>query len=298
VRILTRLARDYPDHPRAMDAMGAALAHARALAVREDADQAARTAYAEALATATDSFPKLPDIDLWRYERARLLADRPDELDRARSLLDAVNPAAAIAPDAGRLLEQVHSSILDAEFRAIAELRRGGDENAVRARATDRTLPAARLAADWARRHSPGALPRFRLDLAEAMVEAGEGGAAPIYQQLLPQGDSLPGGPARVRLGLARALLKDGDSIGAFTQLRELATRLDAAPPGAESVHRPDAFWHAWTLMLETLLAQDAQGAKRGSIRANIKRLESIDPAFGGEPWATRIGRIRDAVGP
>jgi hypothetical protein len=299
-RVLTRLARDFPDHPRASDAINAAVAHARAAAVGPDAIPAARAAYLEGLAVATDSFPKLAEIDQWRYERARLLSERPagDDLARARTLLEAISPSAAIAPEAGRLLERTHSAILEADFAAIAEKRRQGDEAAARALATDEALPAARRAADWARRVAPEVLAPYRLDLAEAMVDAGVGGAAPIFQQLAPDEASLPGGPTRVRLGLARALLRDGDSAGAFAQLRDLATRLDAAPPGMESVRRPDAFWHAWTLMLETLQAQDASGAKRGTIRANIKRLEGIDAALGGEPWATRIGRIRDAIGP
>ncbi len=302
VKALTRLARDFPDHPRAGEAISAALAHARALAASGDngggPDAAARTAYADALAAATEGYPKLPDIDRWRYERARLLSDpagsATDDLATALSLLESIAPAAAIAPDAESLHQRVQIAMLDADFRRIADLRRSGDQRAIGVLARDHTLPLARHAADWAGSRVPEALPRFRLDLADAMVEAGQPEAAAIYKELLPAEGRLPGGAPRVRLGLARAMLLSGDAAGAFPHLREIVARLDAAP--AQTPSRPEAFWHAWTLMLETLLQQDADGAKRGSIRANIKRLESTDPDLGGEPWKSRIAKVRDAA--
>jgi hypothetical protein len=122
------------------------------------------------------------------------------------------------------------------------------------------------------------------------MVAAGEQGAAAIYRDLLPRETRLPGGATRVRLGLARALLLAGEPGSAFPYLRELAQRLDAAP-------RPDAFWHAWTLMLETLAEENKSGDRSGAIRAHLKRLESLDANLGGEPWHTRLTRLRDALG-
>ena len=301
-RALTRLARDYPDHPRAAEAIAAALAPARALAVGETAGDPERDAYAAALAVATESYPKLPATAVWGCGRPRAPAARPApspaDLATALSLLDDIGAGAAMAADADRLHQRVLEAVLDADFRRIADLRRAGQDAAIRTLAADHTLPAARRAADWAGHRAPEALPRFRLDLADAMVEAGDPEAAAVYRLVLPAEAKLPGGAPRVRLGLARALLQGGDSAGAFPQLRDIATRLDAAPAGAEIAARPEAYWHAWTLMLETLLKQDAAGSKRGAIRANIKRLESLDPELGGEPWKARIGRVRDSVGP
>ncbi len=48
--------------------------------------------------------------------------------------------------------------------------------------------------------------------------------------------------------------------------------------------------------MLEELSSRNTDNARTGTIRTNIKRLETIDPGLGGEPWKSRIGKVRDAL--
>jgi hypothetical protein len=48
--------------------------------------------------------------------------------------------------------------------------------------------------------------------------------------------------------------------------------------------------------MLELLADQNGGGARAGTIRAHIKRLETIDAELGGEPWRTRIRAVAARV--
>ena len=74
------------DQPALVGAAGALLALAGRLNALEedlavespDADvrKVAQAAYAQALSVATTAYTGLPKIDRWRYERARLLADK------------------------------------------------------------------------------------------------------------------------------------------------------------------------------------------------------------------------------
>lgn len=300
-RILTRLARDFPASAHAIDAMNAALAYARAGEAAGGAG--ARAAYAAALAVATASYGKLPDIDLWRYERARVLADptqaQPgiDDLLTAIALLDAVAAGSAVAGDAVRLEERTREAVLDRYAAKLADLRKAGDADGLRRFAAETVVPEARRATEWARIRDPVQLGRFELDLAEAMLDAGDAGALALFKRLQAQEATLPGGAPRVRLGLGRAEMLAGSTAGAFAALREAATRLDAAPASGSGPARVDAFWHAWTLMLELLQAQNADGTRSGTIRAQIKRLEAIDAELGGDPWKGRIGKIRETLG-
>lgn len=304
---LTRLARDYGDHPRAADAIAAALAYARALVLEPSPADAAAAAgvYSDALALVTSEYPGTPEIDLWRYERARLLTQRrpdkpqPSESDLASALeeLSKIPAESPLATETDRLTERLSAAVLDDLRRQIGELRRAGDEAGVRRLAHEKAVPAARRAVAWATSRSSTLLSRFRLDLADALTDAGGAAGRPLYEDLLAPAPALPGGIPRVRLGLARALVLSGDRAGAFSHLREVATQLDSVPrPGGPP--RAEAFWHAWTLMLELLVELNGDGSRTGAIRAHIKRLEGIDPDLGGPPWQTRIGAVRDGLGP
>ncbi len=122
-------------------------------------------------------------------------------------------------------------------------------------------------------------------------MELGEAtGAREVYEAALSAGG--PG--TRLRLGLGRALAIGGDEAGAFAAWRAAVAPFDADPAAT----RPDEYWHAWTLMLELLAARNADGSRTGAIRVQITRLESADAGLGGEPWRTRIGRVRDALPP
>lgn len=286
---LTKLARDFPNSPRANEAMSAALAYLQALA-RERSDS--NKPYLAALAVATDKYPTLPTIDTWRYEHARLIVDlNTGDLQTALKVLREVNPKATIAKEAQRLCERVQGNALDAKWSAISEARKKGQPVSDLARQT--VLPEAQRAVEWSQSHNNASLDRFRADLADALTESGDATSRQIYESLLKSKSEIPGGPPRLHLGQARALLITGDTAGAFAILRDLAAATDAAPQGQPPTSRPEPFWHAWTLMLEELSARNQDNTRTGTIRTNIKRLESIDPNLGGEPWKSRITKVQ-----
>jgi len=299
--VLLRLAREFPSSPVAAEAMSAALAYARALALEAAPGQDAADVYTRALSLATESYPNLPNTDLWRYERARLLsqsAAAPEaDLAAAAGLLALIPASSTLSADADRLMERISTLQIDRLRTHADDLRRAGDDESLQRLAKDRLAPAAKRASEWAAARLPPSAPRFRLDLADALTDAGDPGGRKIYEQLLPGAADLPGGTPRVRVGLARALLLAGEREAAFVHLRDVAAALDGptAEPGAPA--RPASFWHAWSLMLGLLADENTQGARSGTIRAHIKRLEAIDPEFGGEPWRRRIRRIRDDLG-
>ncbi len=289
---LTRLARDFPSSPRATEAMAAALAYLQALA-REHSES--NTAYLAALTVATDKYATLPTIDTWRYEHARLIVDlNTGDLETALKVLREVNPKAPIAKEAQRLCERVQGNALDAQWAAISEARKKGQPVADLARQT--VLPEAQRAVEWSKSHDNASLDRFRADLADALTESGDATGRPIYESLLKAKSEVPGGTPRLHLGQARALLISGDTPGAFAILRDLAAATDTAPQGQPPTSRPEPFWHAWTLMLEELSTRNEGNARTGTIRTNIKRLESIDPALGGEPWKSRITKVQSTL--
>lgn len=289
---LTRLARDFPGAARAVEAITAALAYLQALA-REGPDSNA--AYLAALAVATEKYPTLPTIDTWRYEHARLIVDlNTGDLPTALRVLREVSPKAAISKDAFKLCERVQGSVLDAQWAAISDARKGGKPVVDLARQT--LLPEARLAVEWSQSHNNASLDRFRADLADALTECGDATGRPIYESLIQSKAQVPGGLARLHLGQARALLISGNAPGAFAILRDLAAATDAVPQGQPATSRPEPFWHAWTLMLEELASRNADNARTGTIRTNIKRLETIDPGLGGEPWKSRITKVQSSL--
>jgi hypothetical protein len=298
VEALTRLARDFQTSPRATEAIAAALAHAQALSREPGPEQPeGRTLYLEALRVATSAYPTISGIDVWRYEYGRLLTDRDDappaDLRTALNALREIPATASINSDSSKLFETVQARILDDLWKRVGELRKTSAE-AVQKLCRDEVLPEARKAVDWSVPRRSPLVDRFRADLADALTECGDSGGQIIYEDLLSRKAEVPGGTARLRLGLARSLLVSGGSAAAFGALRDLAAALDAPPIGAPQSARPETFWHAWTLMLEELSTHNTDGARTGTIRANIRRLESIDPALGGEPWHARIGRVRD----
>jgi hypothetical protein len=293
VRVLTRLAREQPRHARGQEALSAALSYGRTVA-------GGREAYFEALRLATEHFPDLPEIELWRYERGRLAleGERPRE-DEVRGALESLRrDGSAKNAEGVRLQERLQTVLLDMMRSRVRAALASEDWTISRRIAREELEPEAGRAVEWARGARSSLLARFQADLADAMTEAGRSDGAPLYQALLEGGaEAVPTGVPRVRLGLARALLNAGDAKGAFGHLREVAAGLDG-PASAEGMARVDDFWHAWTLMLELLGAESAGSPERaGAIRAHIRRLESIDPEVGGEPWKRRISAVKERVG-
>lgn len=300
VEALLKLAGEHPTSSRADDAMAAALPHAQALA--QDASLAsAPSLYRQALTLAVSKFKGLPTIDIWRYEYARVLVERPageaasvEDQRAALAALRLVKPGAV--PDAPKLLERTQAQLLDASWKRIAALRRVGRAESVTQLCREEVLPEARWAVEWASAVNASSLDRFRADLAEALTESGDAGGRKVLEDLLARKVEVPGSWPRLRLALARSLLISGETPAAFALLRDLSSALDAPIAGQPSSSRPDAFWHAWTLMLEELASHNADGARNGTIRAHIKRLETTDAQLGGEPWKTRITAVRDKL--
>ena len=246
--------------------------------------------YVEAAEAAVRVLPKDYDrSDRWvcAYARSLLTKDAHDPAARVRALmlLDGVGAASEQAEYAAAL--RVHARVLNARelLQSLAEARAGGDEGAVRVTAMALLDECDRASGDAAI-VGGSAADELAADRADAMVELGSTGAAALYSDLLQRNAAVPGGEARLRLGLARAVLGGGDAVGAFAQLRDLAERLNA--PTADGRIRADEFWHAWTIMLEL-------SAGRGrSVRAHAAGLAEIDPELGGRPWRSRI---RSAAG-
>jgi hypothetical protein len=293
VEALSRIARDFEASPRAPEAIAAALAHSQSLARASAADRAPAL-YRESLRIATTKYTSLPGIDLWRYEYARVLSDRedvpPSDLAEALRALRLVAGQPQFKESAVRLLERVQARVLDGLWTRVRRARE--QDQSVLELCRAEVLPEARAAADWAVKTSSPLRDRFRVDFADALTECGDSSGRAIYEDLLKTGAEVPGAWPRLRLGLARAQIIAGETAAAFATLRDLATALDA--PSAGGPPRSEIFWHAWTLMLEELSSRNLDGARTGTIRAHIKRLESIDASLGGEPWRTRVGRARD----
>lgn len=313
VALLTRLAREMPEHPRAPEAVTAAVAHAHALCQSPEAPAEARQAYAQVLALACEAYAHLPDVPLWRYERARLLLDEAhqpslDALARAARLGQAAAELARmpadspLAPPARRACEQAHLQRLEALWEHFMVLRtRDGRAAAELARET--IVPAATEALRWAARHDPAVEPRFRADLAQAQLESGDARAGELFSELLLRREEVRGGVARLRLGQARAALLTGERASALAILRALTAEMDTPPspdprlPITTPADPRDIFWHTWTLLLETLAdeAENVPGSHdpRSAVRAHLRRLELLDANLGGEPWRSRLRRLQ-----
>lgn len=305
-RVLTRLAREHAESARATDAIGAALAYARAL--EGERLEGARGVYLDALTLATTSYEKLPEIDLWRYERARLLAGGAgaglEDLTTALDQLRRIGIGSRLAEDARRLYERAQVAQFDLLWSRHAEARRRGGDSGARALARGTIQPAADLAADWARTHRSAMLDRFRADEADAMMEAGSPEGRAMYEDLLGRNAPVPGGVARLKLGLGRSLLLAGDRAGAFALIHEAAAALDGPPGAGEggvggvgadagAPARAERFWQAWSILLSLLQEENKDGSRSGTIVAHVKQLEAIDPDLGGEPWKSRIDEAR-----
>lgn len=315
---LIALAERMPDHPRARVALPAGLMHARGLALAGSTEAAGLYRRGLVLATERPDASELEKIDLWRYERGRLAVDagRDAGADDARALAELLSAAGHVrqigidrgldeplkAADVLTLGEHVHEAAVDRLWLQVRAARRAGREDRVRQIAAERLAVEAQRAAAWARSAKSTLRDRFEADLADALVEAGDAGAAGWYEALLRPGPdgaervrSVPGGSARLELGLARARLIQGDDARAFALLKVAGERTDIDLNGPGT--RGETFWHAWTLTLEVLVRQNAGGERAGTIRAQVRRLEAIDRSLGGEPWATRIRAAERAAG-
>jgi len=89
-----------------------------------------------------------------------------------------------------------------------------------------------------------------------------------------------PAGAPGAAIARAEALFLAGRDADAFPLFREIAGST-SAPPG-------DAFWRAWSRMLQMLARRDEPG-DADTIARQITRLRAKDPALGGDPHRRRI---------
>ncbi len=257
---LERIAREFPESPRAADALSAAVADASA------AGEGLPESYElGVLRLAVEKYPDHPQADLWRYKYAQRLSG----LD----VLDVLEPIKAGTPEGAAAAMLYLETIADLTAGPLApnSLER---------------VALLRRAARYAERHDARPRAALFVDLGEAELDSGDPGRAmPLLIRAAALKETIPGGQARLDLARARAHLAVGQTAEAFELLRTLASSLDA------SGDRTDMFWHAWTLMLEILAERAGQGesADADAARTNLARLRLLDPVLGAEPWRSRI---------
>lgn len=289
---LMRLAREHPDSSHGPAAAGLAVERAMA------SDDPAKPLSAEARETlelAVGRFAESEGAMRWRLLLARSYGESGDW----KAALAQIDRVAATSPEGQRAADAAFAIAvhrLESLAKSMAEARAAGDESRVRTIANQDVLPLTRRARDLlVARVPPGdaRLVRLQAEAAIAMVEAGDGDARALLEALLADAGKVPGGATRVRLALARARLAIADERErGFSDLKALAADLDGRGD------RSEPFWHAWTLILETVATERGDADHAGSIKANISKLRTIDRTLGGEPWTTRIQRVLDGLEP
>ncbi len=99
---LRRLAKEYPDYPRATEAMEAAVMYAQRMQMMADPDPTYRDLYEKTLNDAIADFPNHRAQHLWRIEKGRLLM-KLGRINEALAAYDSVPPTSNRAPDAAFL---------------------------------------------------------------------------------------------------------------------------------------------------------------------------------------------------
>lgn len=89
----------------------------------------------------------------------------------------------------------------------------------------------------------------------------------------------------------ARALINADQPDQALARLTTLAASLNDNHNSSQSSH----FWHAWTLILETIINQGTQPDKQAA-RAHLTRLSLIDPNLGPEPYRSRLIKAQNTL--
>lgn len=230
-------------------------------AVAQAAHHTPANARAERLAAALERFPAHDRADAWRLELAAIL--RGDEgIER----LHAIDPASALHRQADAL-----------ELTLLDEV--------------DPTPDRLARAADLASRLEGAAVAERRLRLAEAVAADEPARSVDITADLLLSRALSPSQLDRAELVNATARINLADDRGAFLVLSRLADRLEA------SGRYDQSFWRAQTLRLE-LMIQQGDDRSRLDARRHAVRLGVIDPALGGEPWASRIADVLEAAAP
>ena len=282
--MLVRLAREFPESGRA----GAALERADALLRQLMASGRGEvlTLQRELIELAWNARTDAGD----RRELGSLAA--------ANAALDA--NAAPDGPALERLLARLASWPEERQDRRRADERNVSIvvERALRGAADAAARAAiARGAAAWASRSGSDLAARFRLALAEALLETGDAKGSVEAVQSIGELDGAALNAAervRARLTLGRAQRAAGEGAAAFATLRALADELENDPAGRAS--REPVFWAAWAEMLEILRSENDDGARSSTIRLQVNRLKLLDKSLGGEPWRARILAVEGSL--
>jgi len=254
---LTTLAKQYPDHPRARDAIAGAI---HATAAHEEALARDR------LSLGVRLFPDHPQIDLWRLALAGLLTDFA-----VLDMLDPITPDTREGVLAGELYQKTVVSML--ERYDEPQVQRGlGIRMRNAAKRFD--IPGAQM---WTKR---AAIQEIELDPESAIGS---------IDQLIAEAKDKNRPTDELELMRAQTLFSLGQSRTGFEALRDLSTRIDATG------NHTSTYWQAWALMLETIAEQGSAAEKTDALR-HIARLELIDSNLGGTPWAQRIMAVRQTL--
>ena len=261
--LLARLAREYPDSPRAADALAASINEARA-----SDGELPDSFQLDLVRRAIDRFPDRPEIDIWRIDYAKRVAG----MDR----LDALEPVAPGTRQATLAAEMY--------FPAVRTLMDSADPA--------QRLRLLRRAVSFAERHHRPEWAALAAELAEAELDHDPTTAVKLASALLGSDKAMAHvsvGRDHLTLVLAEARLALADQTGAFELAKGVAERLE--PSG----DRSRDFWHAWALMLEILADRDDADA-HARATAHLARLRLLDPELGGPPFGSRLQRVRDKL--
>lgn len=203
-----------------------------------------------------------------------------------RSDADAAGKAAVALVDSGaagadRTLRDEAVNLVE---RLAAVERDRGELNDAQRRSARVAAAIGAALVDASSRAKSAALDGDRVLLARAQRMTGDAKSARDAAAALEDVMSRAGRAPELLAELGEALHAAGDDQRAFGVYRELAnaTRPDDARTG--TLH-----WLAWGRMLQILAANNDDGSRSATIKAQAERLRLIDPGLGGSPHRERI---------
>lgn len=215
----------------------------------------------------------------------------PAQLEALAAFDPAEDPAPASSGASGGAAPVAAAAVLADLYRAVIDHPRFEQRNA-----------GERLALVQIMRRGmvPSFAPRLSMLAGEAELQLGRADRAALELRTVIGGSlDRPGDPARPRVRLAlvaalRAMPGSGpaERLEALTLLRELTAPLDSVAGGVAGP-RPEWYWRAWADTLELVAAAPGED---DNLRAQIRRLELLDPAMGGPATSARIAAVKRAL--
>lgn len=256
-RALTRLAREFPAHPRAADAIAGAIN-----ATPMDQENLRR----QRLRLAVDRYGDQPGVDLWRLDLAGLLDDFA-RLD----VLDQIAPGTREGVMAGEMYEQTVVEML--ERYTDPQMQRGLTQRMQQA-ANRFGLAGASMWTTRAARSQSSVDPEGTLRELDGLIAQAKTGHKPTDE---------------LEMMRAQTLMSLGQTRTAMDSLRSLSMAIDSTG------RHTSTYWQAWTLMLETIAKEGSEKDKSDAI-GHIARLRLIDPNLGSSPWKQRIMAVEQTL--